>query len=101
MLISHLAYRGGGGRKLGLPGSGSGSAGRATIRLVVDPSMTVGRLQSLLVPLHLEIVGGASENGVYSLAPVSGGSDKATQVATLRATPGVRFVEPVGEGGAS
>ncbi|WP_338639637.1 hypothetical protein [Burkholderia pyrrocinia] len=31
---------------------------------MVDPSMTVGRLQSLLVPLHLEIVGGASENGV-------------------------------------
>jgi hypothetical protein len=75
-------------------------AARATIRLVADPAMPVGRLQALLVPLHLQIVGGPSENGVYSLAPfvpVAPG-DVARQLGVLRAAPGVRFAEPVGEG---
>jgi hypothetical protein len=73
-------------------------AARATIRLVADPAMPVGRLQALLVPLHLQIVGGPSENGVYSLAPVAGPGDVAKQLAVLRGAPGVRFAEPVGEG---
>ncbi|CAB3725390.1 zf-HC2 domain-containing protein [Paraburkholderia rhynchosiae] len=71
---------------------------RATIRLVADPAMPVGRLQALLVPLRLQIVGGPSENGVYSLAPVATPGDVAKQLAVLRAAPGVRFAEPVGEG---
>lgn len=83
-------------RTLSQPSSG---AGRATIRLVVDPAMTVGRLQALLAPLKLEIISGPSENGVYSLAPMSGRADVAAQVATLRATSGIRFAEPIGEAG--
>ena len=75
-------------------------AARATIRLVADPAMPVGRLQALLVPLHLQIVGGPSENGVYSLGPLVpvAPGDVARQLGVLRAAPGVRFAEPVGEG---
>ncbi|KVA47881.1 hypothetical protein WI58_34890 [Burkholderia cepacia] len=73
-------------------------APRATIRLVADSAMTVGRLQALLLPLHLQIVGGPSESGVYSLGPVVAPGDVAKQLAVLRAAPGVRFAEPVDEG---
>lgn len=76
------------------------TASSATIRLVVDESMRVGTLQSVLVPLHLQIVGGPSEHGVYSIGPSgpSGpeGGDVEQQLSALRATPGVRFAEPVG-----
>lgn len=71
------------------------AAGLATIRLVVDPAMQAGQLQSLLVPLHLQIVGGPGENGVYSLGPASTPGDIERQVSALRAARGVRFVEPV------
>lgn len=71
------------------------SMSRATIRLVVDASMPAGRLQSLLVPLHLQIVAGPTENGVYSIGPVSSRGDIDRQVDALRAASGVRFVEPV------
>ena len=71
------------------------SVGVATIRLVVDPAMQAGQLQSLLVPLHLQIVGGPGENGVYSLGPASTPGDIERQVSALRAARGVRFVEPV------
>lgn len=79
---------------------GNVGAAHATIRLVADLAMPVGRLQTLLVPLHLQIVGGPSENGVYSLAPLVPDTprDVAKQLAMLRAAPGVRFAEPVGEG---
>jgi len=69
--------------------------GPATIRLVVDATMPAGQLQSLLVPLHLQIVGGPGENGVYSLAPALVPGDIERQVNTLRAARGVRFVERV------
>ena len=69
--------------------------GFATIRLVVDSTMQAGQLQSLLMPLHLQIVGGPSENGVYSLGPASTPGDVERQVSALRAARGVRFVEPV------
>ena len=72
------------------------AATRATIRLVADPAMPVGRLQALLAPLHLQIVGGPGENGVYSLAPTAGHADVAAQLSALRAAPQVRFAEPVG-----
>ncbi|HEV3423858.1 MAG TPA: zf-HC2 domain-containing protein [Paraburkholderia sp.] len=74
------------------------SGGFATIRLVVDATMQAGQLQSLLVPLHLQIVGGPSENGVYSLGPASTPGDVERQVSALRAARGVRFVEPVAGG---
>jgi hypothetical protein len=68
----------------------------ASIRLVVDPSMTVGKLQALLVSLHLQIVGGPSEDGVYSLGSLDRGRSVESDVTALRAASGVRFVEPVG-----
>lgn len=74
---------------------------RATIRLVVDKSMSVGALQALLMPLHLQILGGPGESGVYSLGPTSARGKVADQVDALRAAPGVRFAEPVVQGGAS
>lgn len=73
------------------------AAAHATIRLVVDSAMSVSQLQTLLVPLHLQIVGGPGEMGVYSLAPIVAPGNVVRQVATLRAAPGVRFVEPVNE----
>lgn len=78
-----------------------GEVARATIRLVADPAMPIGQLQGLLVPLHLQIVGGPSENGVYSLAPVVLPADVVKQLAALRAVPGIRFAEPVGEAAAA
>lgn len=79
-------------RTLSTPDS---STGFATIRLVLEPAMQVGQIQSLLVPLHLQIVAGPSENGVYSLGPASTPGDVERQVSALRAARGVRFVEPV------
>ncbi len=70
----------------------------ASIRLVVDPSMTVGKLQALLVPLHLQIVSGPNEDGVYSLGSLERGRSVESDVTALRAASGVRFVEPVGAG---
>lgn len=74
------------------------TTGLATIRLVVDAKMQAGQLQALLVPLHLQIVGGPSENGVYSLGPASAPGDVGNQVSALRAASDVRFVEPVDRG---
>ncbi|RDV00422.1 zf-HC2 domain-containing protein [Trinickia dinghuensis] len=67
---------------------------QAAIRLVVDPSMTAGKLQALLVSLKLQIVGGPNEDGVYSLGVLGRGHDIEKDIAALRAAPGVRFVEP-------
>lgn len=72
------------------------AANSATIRLVVDSNVTVGQLQTLLVSLDLQIVGGPSKMGVYSLAPVHGHGNVSEQIAALRAATGVRFAEPVG-----
>jgi hypothetical protein len=74
---------------------------RATIRLVVDAAMPIGRLQALLASLGLQIVGGPGANGIYSLAPAAGEAkgNLAEQIDTLRATPGVRFAEPIEYGG--
>ncbi|WP_154671497.1 hypothetical protein [Paraburkholderia mimosarum] len=78
-------------------------AARATIRLVVDRPMPVGELQGLLVPLHLQIVAGPSESGVYSLGPTSAqpAGMVADQVDTLLTASGVRYAEPVDRGYAS
>ncbi|KAE8753496.1 hypothetical protein FSO04_44890 [Paraburkholderia madseniana] len=76
---------------------GAAPAHRATIRLVVDDAMTVGRLHALLESQQLEIVSGPGQNGVYSLAPVADAGDVSAQVAVLRAAPGVRFAEPVAD----
>ncbi len=55
------------------------------------------------MPLHLQIVAGPSESGVYSLGPTSAqpAGMVADQVDTLRTASGVRFAEPVDRGDAS
>lgn len=76
---------------------GAAPAHHATIRLVVDGAMTVGRLQELLASQQLQIVSGPGQNGVYSLAPIAAVGDVDAQVAALRAASGVRFAEPVAD----
>lgn len=75
------------------------AAAPTTLRLVLASDMRVGELQALLQANALQIVGGPSEAGVYSLAPLGNPADAATglpaQLARLRAMPGVRFAEPV------
>ncbi len=65
----------------------------AAIRLVVDDTMTAGRLRELLASLKLQIVGGPGENGVYSLAARGGAGDVDKALDVLQATSGVRFAE--------
>lgn len=73
----------------------------ATMRLVLAGDMRVAELQALLQANSLQIVGGPSEAGVYALAPLgdpqAAAANLPTQLAKLRATPGVRFAEPVAQ----
>jgi len=75
------------------------AAASTTLRLVLASDMRVGELQALLQANALQIVGGPSEAGVYSLAPLgnpqAASASLPAQLARLRATPGVRFAEPV------
>jgi hypothetical protein len=73
------------------------SAPHATIRAVLAPELSLAQLQDLLGESHLQIVGGPSEAGVYSLAPRSLREDLGTPavLAQLRRHAGVRFAEPV------
>jgi hypothetical protein len=78
------------------------SAAAATLRVVLAPAATLAEFQQLLEQSHLQIVGGPSEAGVYSLAPVAPAKEAMNKDATartlaqLRAHPAVRFAEPVG-----
>jgi hypothetical protein len=57
----------------------------------------VQQLQVLLSGTGLTVVAGPSEAGVWALAPVSAsGRDADGALARLRASPAVRFAEPVG-----
>ena len=72
------------------------SAPRATIRAVLAPTLSLGELEDLLGRTRLQIVGGPSEAGVYSLAPLPGAAaPMQPMLAQLRSHPGVRFAEPV------
>jgi anti-sigma factor RsiW len=68
---------------------------RASIRAVLAPTLSLGQLQTLLAQSQLQIVGGPSEAGVYSLAPRTAAADTGVALARLRADPGVRFAEPL------
>jgi hypothetical protein len=68
---------------------------RASIRAVLAPTLTLGQVQTLLTQSQLQIVGGPSEAGVYSLAPRTAAADTGAALARLRADPGVRFAEPL------
>lgn len=74
-------------------------AGKAAIRIVAGPQMSLGDLQRVLLDLELEIVAGPNQAGAYALAPRAGRVASAAldeQVVRLRATPGLLLVEPVG-----
>ena len=68
---------------------------RASLRAVFAPQTPQSDLQSLLQRSGLQIVGGPSEAGVYSLAPAADATTSATGLAALRADPHVLFAEPV------
>lgn len=67
---------------------------QANVRAVFAPNLTVSELQTLLNQLDLEIVGGPTPTGVYSLKAAAQESASAA-AARLRSQPGVRFAEPL------
>jgi anti-sigma factor RsiW len=67
----------------------------ANVRAVFAPTLTVSELQTLLIQVDLEIVGGPSATGVYSLKTVNAQESAGAAAARLRSQPGVRFAEPV------
>jgi hypothetical protein len=71
------------------------SVPQATLRIVPAPTMTMAELQQLLLGLHLQIVAGPNEAGAFALAPLAGPPSVESQLARLRAVPGVRFAEPI------
>jgi putative zinc finger protein len=79
----------------------SAAAPGATVRLVLAPDMPVGEFQNLLAAVQMQVVGGPSEAGVYSLAPLPVSASASPRPGTqlvlkrLRASPAVRFAEPV------
>ncbi len=80
--------------------SAPASAGRAMVRVVLTPGMTLAEFQKLLEQSQLQVVGGPTDAGVYSLAPTAyppEASKSATSrlLAQLRAHPAVRFAEAV------
>jgi Putative zinc-finger len=77
-------------------GAGAEVPRPATIRLVLDPSASIGDVQTMLAQLRLRIVDGPSAAGVFSLAPEGGAASLGTaqSVRLLRGRPAVRFAEP-------
>lgn len=75
------------------------AAPTATIRVVLAPAITAGDLQSLLLNAGLQIVGGPSDAGVYSLGPRVSQDPAGVRAALemLRANAQVRFAEPVSD----
>jgi len=68
---------------------------RATILIVPVPSMQVGELQQQLHALNLTVVSGPNAVGAYALAPNNDQPTQEAQIASLRALPGMRLVEPI------
>jgi hypothetical protein len=69
----------------------------ATVRVVFAPTMTVAELHTALNSARLQVVSGPSEAGVWSLGPAGDSTREATEAAlrALRASPNVRFAEPI------
>lgn len=73
----------------------------ATIRIVPAPSLRIDDLQRLLQLLNLQVVAGPNSVGAYDLAPQGEQPARELQIATLRADPGLRLVEPIDAAGSS
>ncbi|MBL6750754.1 MAG: zf-HC2 domain-containing protein [Nevskia sp.] len=78
------------------------AAARATIRVVFAADLTERQMQALLAQSGLQIVGGPSDAGVFSLAPLAPAAAAPAQqvLQRLRASPGVRFAESLPLAGA-
>lgn len=73
------------------------AAGAPAIRAVFAADLPLGELQRLLDRANLQVVGGPSDIGVYTLAPrPDGRRDVALDL--LRGDARVRFAEPVADG---
>jgi hypothetical protein len=70
----------------------------ATVRVVFSPTMTLAELRTLLFGARLQVVSGPSDADVWSLGHAGDSTGVATEAAirALRASPGVRFAEPIG-----
>jgi hypothetical protein len=80
---------------------GAGAQRGATIRIVPAPSLRIDDLQRLLQALNLQVVAGPNSVGAYDLAPQAEQPARELQIATLRADPGLRLVEPIDAVGAT
>jgi hypothetical protein len=68
---------------------------RASILIVPAPSMQLGELQQQLQALNLTVVSGPNAVGAFALAPHADQPNQEAQIASLRALPGMRLVEPI------
>jgi hypothetical protein len=78
-------------------GPGSSAADGQLLRVVFAQDLTEGELRAMLLEQELEIVGGPSPFGVYTLSAPDDGphGGAAGALDWLRASPGVRFAEPL------
>lgn len=75
------------------------SATLGTLRVLPDGAMTQADWRALLQAQGLQVVAGPNAAGAYALAPVAGASalPRTEALAHLRAHPGIRLAEPIGE----
>lgn len=75
------------------------AAAGGTLRVLPDGAMTQADWRALLQAQGLQVVAGPNAAGAYALAPVAGTGalPRAEALAQLRASPGVRLAEPIGE----
>lgn len=76
------------------------SATPGTLRVLPDGAMTQADWRALLQAQGLQVVAGPNAAGAFALAPVAGtaAQPRAAALARLRASPGIRLAEPIGEG---
>jgi anti-sigma factor RsiW len=73
-------------------------AARGSLRVVPQASMKVAEWNRVLQDFHLRVVGGPNDVGAYTVvASDGGGAFSRENLQRLRATPGIRFAEPVSE----
>ncbi len=75
------------------------AAAAGTLRVLPDGAMTQADWRALLQAQGLQVVAGPNAAGAYALAPVAGAGalPRGVALAHLRASPGIRLAEPIGE----
>ncbi|MFO1340391.1 MAG: zf-HC2 domain-containing protein [Burkholderiaceae bacterium] len=76
------------------------AAAAGTLRVLPDGAMTQADWRALLQAQGLQVVAGPNAAGAYALAPAAGTGallPRDQALARLRASPGVRLAEPIGE----